>query len=129
MDNNQSLPIKKNVLIVEDESSLSSALQVKLTDLNLVINVAKDVITAKSYIQLNKPNLILLDIILPGAQNGFDLLEELKSQDSTKNIPVIVLTNLDSEKEVSKKIGANEYLIKSDVSLEEIKQKVVNYLK
>lgn len=129
MDNNQNLPLKKNVLIVEDESSLSSALQVKLTDLNLVINVAKDVITAKSYIQLNKPNLILLDIILPGAQNGFDLLEELKSQDSTKNIPVIVLTNLDSEKEVSKKIGANEYLIKSDVSLEEIKQKVVNYLK
>ncbi len=118
-----------NILIVEDESSLSGALQLKLSDLNASIVVAKDVVSARSSIVLNKPDIILLDIILPGAQNGFDLLEELKSQDATKKIPVIVLTNLDSEKEVSRKIGANEYLIKSDVTLEEIKLKVLEYIK
>lgn len=121
--------MKKIILIVEDEKSLSGALSSKLADLGAEILIESDVKSAQISIASHKPNLVVLDIILPGGENGFDLLEEMKRQPETSNIPVIVLTNLDSEEEVSKKIGANEYFVKSDTSLEKVKEKVIEYLK
>ncbi len=120
---------KKIILIVEDEKSLSGALKSKLESLGAEIIVETNVVSARSSVLKHVPDLILLDIILPGGENGFDLLEELKRQPETAEIPIIVLTNLDSEMEVSKKIGANEYLVKSDTTLELVKQKILKYLK
>jgi DNA-binding response OmpR family regulator len=71
-----------------------------------------------------KPDLLLLDIILPGGMNGFDVLEQIKRNDSLKDIPVIVLTNLDSETVIAKKIGAADYMIKSETSLDEMIVKI-----
>jgi len=67
------------------------------------------------------PDLILLDIILP-KKSGFDVLKELKDDEKTKSIPIIVLTNLSQMGDVSKmmEMGITTYLVKSDQSLQDI---------
>ena len=65
------------------------------------------------------PDIILLDIMLPGGMNGFDVLQILKQDQKLKIIPVIVLTNLDSEKKTALELGASDYIIKSDTPLED----------
>ena len=67
-----------------------------------------------------QPDLIVLDIMLPGKVNGFDLLEAFKSDPRVKEIPVVVLTNLDSEEKVAKQIGADDYLVKANTSMEDV---------
>src|SRR5690606_14806726 len=70
--------------------------------------------------QKKSVQLILLDIMLGGQLNGFDVLEQLKRHPHTTQIPVIMLTNLDSEASVAKEIGAAEYLVKSKVAPPEL---------
>ena len=72
-----------------------------------------------------KPDLILLDLILPRI-HGFDVLKKLKEDDETKNIPIIVLTNLEGTGDVEKalELGATTYLIKTNYTLEEIIAKI-----
>lgn len=74
-------------------------------------------------------DLVLLDIMLPGGMNGFDVLEDLKRNQLTSSIPVIVLTNLDSERETALKIGAADYAVKANTSIEETVQKIKQQLK
>ena len=62
----------------------------------------------------------MLDIMLPGGMNGFDVLEKLKADPLTEKIPVVVLTNLDSEEKVAKTIGACDYIVKSDTTKDEL---------
>ncbi len=77
-----------------------------------------------------KPDLILLDIILP-KKDGYEVLTELKSDESTKKIPVILLTNLGSTEDIQKAFekGATTYLIKSDYKLEDVVRKIKETLK
>ncbi len=76
---------------------------------------------AKEY----KPDLILLDLILP-KMDGFTVLEELKKDQSTKDIPVIVLTNLEGTSDVEKvlELGATTYLVKANYDLSEVVAKI-----
>ena len=71
------------------------------------------------------PDLILLDLILPKI-NGFDVLKQLKEDDKTKAIPVIVLTNLEEMSDVDKVIGlgATTYLVKTEYKLEDVLDKI-----
>lgn len=71
-----------------------------------------------------KPNLILLDIMLPQGTNGFDVLEQLKKDEKLKKIPVIVLTNLETEKEIAMSIGVSDYLIKAHVTPNQVVERV-----
>jgi len=76
-----------------------------------------------------KPDLILLDLILPKI-HGFDVLKKLKGDKETKDIPVIVLTNLEKIEDVDKalELGATTYLIKAQYSLEEVEEKIKKVL-
>lgn len=76
------------------------------------------------------PDLVLLDIILP-KKNGYEVLEELKNDEKTKKIPVILLTNLESPEDIEKAFekGASTYLVKSDYRLEDIVKKIKETLK
>lgn len=76
-----------------------------------------------------KPSLIILDIMLPGGKNGFDALESLVGDSDTAKIPVLVLTNLDSEKDVALQIGAKDYLVKANSSIEQVVEKVKQLVK
>ena len=75
--------------------------------------------------QTENPDLILLDLVLP-KMHGFEVLEALKADESTKDIPIIVLTNLEAMGDVEKalELGATTYLVKASYSLEEVVQKI-----
>ncbi len=119
----------KKILVIEDDMSLIRAYQemFKAPDFSVVGTTTGE--EGLTRVQSEKPDLILLDIMLPGGMNGFDVLEQLEASPVTKQIPVIVLTNLDSEEKVSKTIGAANYLVKANTTKEEIVKIVKERLK
>lgn len=114
----------KTLLIVEDELSQQKALFLKLTAEGYRVLTAVSVNDAWVLIGHEHPDLVILDIMLPGGENGFDLLEKLKKDPQCAAIPVLVLTNLDTEEIVTKKIGAADYLVKANTSMEELVRRV-----
>ena len=120
---------KIKVLLIEDEKEV-----LELYNLKLTLD-EYDVITAENGSEgLEKsfkenPDLIFLDIKMPG-MDGFEVLKKLRSDDRTKHIPVIILSNFDEQDMIEKglTLGANEYLIKSQFSPEDISTKVKDFL-
>lgn len=113
------------ILFIEDERHLQKTFRDLLEDEGYQMISA---VNGKEGIQKAKqehPDLILLDLILPKL-HGFDVLEDLKQDQQTEDIPVIILTNLGGTDEVQKalEMGVTTYLVKSDYELEEILNKV-----
>jgi DNA-binding response OmpR family regulator len=115
----------KKILFVEDEATLQEALGDFLTQKGYKIIKALDGETGVRLAKSEKPDLILLDMIIP-YKSGFEVLEELKEEEDTKNIPVIVLTNLEGMKDIDKalSVGATNYLVKTRYSLKEVLEKI-----
>jgi len=116
------------ILLIEDDIDILKVYseKLKLNKHKLVsVNNAED---GLEMISKDKPDLIILDIMLPGKMNGFDLLEEIKGNEATKGIPVIVLTNIDTERETALEIGANEYLVKANTKPSELTLIIDKYL-
>jgi len=113
------------ILIVEDDNFLRDLLARKLThekyDLLVAANGEEGLELAKN----EHPSIILLDLILPG-MDGFEVLTAIKADPNTANIPVIILSNLGQESDIdkAKKIGADEFLIKSNFSIDEVVAKM-----
>jgi len=116
----------KKVLIVEDEDMLASALELKLKHEGLeVVKAANGQLGLEMALSF-KPDIILMDLLMP-VMDGKTMLHELRKLPEYKNIPVIVLTNagnVDNMKETQVYENANEFLVKSNVSLEEVVSKV-----
>lgn len=122
---------KKVVLIVEDEPLLQESLAEQLGDLNCTIVTAREGEEAFQKALSCKPNLILLDILLPN-MDGLEMLEMLRNVEDGKNIPVIVLSNVDPNDDTMKKIevlGVSYYFIKSNVDPSKLKSTVIEMLK
>ena len=120
---------KKIILIVEDDVPLQSAYETALTKIGYEIIFA---VTGSDGLQKAKtenPQLIILDLMLPGGMNGFDVLEQLKNDEKLANIPVFVLTNLDNEEDTAVKIGANKYFVKTNISIDDVIAEVNAVLK
>jgi DNA-binding response OmpR family regulator len=119
---------KKKILVVEDEATLQKALNDVLIQEGYEVISALDGATGLDLAKKEKPNLILLDIILPKI-DGFDVLKNLKEEGS--KIPVIVLTNLSDINDIQKALdlGATTYLVKADFHLEDVLKKVKEVLK
>lgn len=117
---------QKTILIIEDEPDLQRTLGEILHKHNIKVIKALDGELGLKLAQKEKPDAILLDLILP-KKDGFDVLAELKRNTETKKIPVIILTNLEGIMDVQKalSIGATNYLVKANYDLSE----VVNYIK
>jgi len=119
----------KLILFIEDEPTLQKALGDALAGESYEIVSALDgesgLRIAGSRESAKKPDLILLDLILP-KMHGFDVLKKLKENKETKDIPVIVLTNLEGLEEVEKalKLGAFTYLVKANYSIGEVLVKI-----
>lgn len=120
---------KKKILIVEDDNILQKALQEFLSGEGFEISSALDGEEGITMSKSKKPDLILLDIILP-KKDGYEVLKEVKNDPDTKNIPVVLLTNLGSLNDVEKALnmGATTYLIKADYKLEEVSKKIKEIL-
>ena len=115
----------EKVLVVEDERSLMRLYTTKLQMSGYTVESAEDGEEALKKVATFMPDLILLDIIIPKI-DGFAVLEALKESKKTANIPVILLTNLgqDEDVEKGKKLGAKNYLIKSQFTPSEIVAKM-----
>lgn len=108
--------MNKDILLVEDDAILAEMYQEKLTMEGYNIIIAENGEIALKKAKKN-PALILLDIMMPGI-NGFEVLKQLKNSPRTKNVPVIVLTNVgtelsDNDKKLALSLGAVNYLVKS----------------
>jgi DNA-binding response OmpR family regulator len=118
------------ILLVEDEAALQKTLGESLRSRKYEVQSATDGEAAVRLAKSGKPDLILLDLILP-KKHGLEVLEELRQDETTSNIPVIILTNLENVGEVEKAIGlgATTYLVKANYSLNEVIEKVDQVLK
>ena len=120
--------MQKKILIIEDDVVLIEVLATKVKSLNYIVVQAKNGEEGIAKLAQEKPDLILLDVILP-LKSGFEVLEEIKGKQKS-TVPVIILSNLDSPQEIEKgmKLGAVDYMIKSNFSLHEIMSKIAKYL-
>lgn len=119
-------------MIVEDDSFVMDIYKTKLTQEGFGIILASNGLEAMKKLENknDKPDLILLDIVMP-YMDGLEVLKKIKNDDTLRNIPVILLTNLSQKEEVDEglKLGAKDYLIKSHFTPSEVLDKINNYLK
>lgn len=122
--------IKKKIAVVEDDQFLSKAFILKLNAAGFDAIAIRDGQDAFDTISREMPDLVLLDLMLP-KRSGFDILADLKKDEKLKNIPVIIMSNLGQEEEVQRglSLGASEYLVKTNIKLEEVVNKINTYLK
>lgn len=117
--------MKKKILIVDDDKFLRELLIEKLNSLNFEVNSVSESILALNIIKTNKPDLILLDVLLPGL-SGLETLNVLRADDENMHIPVILISRLDEPELIrtAKRLGADDYLVKpftSEILIEKIK--------
>jgi len=116
---------KRHILIVEDEVFLADAYKEALAGKGYEVSDVRNGLEALKWLKKETADLILLDLIMP-KMTGFEFLEELKRLKHHAHVPVIVLTNLGQEKdrEVCDSFGRCHYLIKTEVSLDDIVKEI-----
>lgn len=119
----------KQILLVEDDYFLRNLLLHKLDQEKISVKTASTGKEALDALKDFTPKAIILDLVLPDI-DGFEVLEIIKKQAETKDIPVVVVSNLGQKDEIEKclKLGADDYLIKANFTPKEITDKIKNYL-
>jgi DNA-binding response OmpR family regulator len=118
------------ILIIEDDISMLNMYEKLFTYEGFTVAIAEDGEKGMQKALESLPDIVLLDIMMP-RKSGFQVLEDLKKEEKTKNVPVILLTNLSSESVISEAyaLGAAGYLVKSQTPYDEIVAEVKKYLK
>lgn len=119
---------KKKILIIEDEKDLRFFIAQALKNEGFEVLEAINGEEGMEILKKEKPDLILLDLILPG-MSGYEFLEMIKKDSKLETIPVIILSNLGQEEEIERglKLGAIDFLIKANFSLDEIVEKIKKF--
>jgi DNA-binding response OmpR family regulator len=117
------------ILFVDDDNFLRKVYEAELKEKNFEVILASDGEEGLEKAQLEDPDLIILDMIMP-KKSGFEVLTELQRNPKTRNIPVIILSNLGQEDDKKKGIdlGAVDYLIKDNITLGILVDKINQYL-
>jgi len=121
---------EKYVLVVEDDPFYSKIYKTKLEKEKINAQLAGNGDQALDIIKKNGiPELILLDLLMP-EKDGFQTVEDLKKDEKTKNIPIIILSNLSQEEDIKKvmDMGVTEYLIKANTPLQTVIDKIKSHL-
>jgi len=120
----------KRILLVEDDRFLRKAAEVRLRRAGYTVITAADGEEAIATASAMRPDLVLLDLIMPRMQ-GFEVLRLLRTQPNMDGVPIVVLTNLsqDADRERAMTQGANGYLIKANMSLDALADAVGDVLK
>ena len=115
----------KKILIIEDEKVLLGLLQKKLTQEGYQVSIAEDGQKGMEMVRQDKPDLILLDIVMP-KMGGFEVMEELNKDEELKDIPIIIISNSGQPVELdrAKELGIRDWLIKTDFDPQEVIDKV-----
>ncbi len=117
--------MSKKILIVEDDTFLKSLATTKLTKEGYEVLPAGSVSELDKILESHTPDIILLDLLLPGT-DGFGILKKIRENLKLTDTPVIIFSNLSDEKDIAqaKTLGANHFMIKSNFTLDEIVDKV-----
>ena len=128
-DNSKQAGSKGKVLVVEDDKFLRELLVRKLFGEGFDIQSAIDSEGAFEILSKWTPEIILLDLILPG-EDGFTILEKLKADTKLASIPVIILSNLGQQEDIDKamSLGASDFMVKANFTLDEIIEKIIKAL-
>jgi len=113
------------ILVAEDDKFLTNAYKVKLTKAGFELHLASNGDEALAQIVSCNPDVVLLDLMMP-VRDGFSVLETMKKNPTMSKTPVIVASNLGQKSDIDRglKLGAVDYIIKSDTSMDAIVQKV-----
>jgi len=119
-----------NILLVEDDPFLIEIYTTKLKESGYAVDTAEDGDTALRKVKEKLPDLMLLDIVLPNF-NGWEILRQIKADEMTKGLKVIILSNLGEKDEVEKgiKLGATKYLVKAHYTPSEVVSEVKKIIK
>lgn len=119
----------KTILIIEDDAFLVDAYKVKLSSTPWKVLTVANGNTGYEMALQQKPDLIILDLLIEGL-TGLEVLRKFRDNPQTKNIPVIIATNVNQDEtiEQAKKLGANDYFVKSDISIGDLIAKCERYL-
>lgn len=112
----------KRVLLVDDDPLLNRMYQTKLSKDGYQVDIARNGEEAIAHAKKNKPDIILLDLMMP-KMSGVETLKLLKKDSQLKKVPVLILTNLEDrsgDKKKAKQLGAVDYIVKSEISLREL---------
>jgi DNA-binding response OmpR family regulator len=120
----------KKILIIEDDEFLRQLISKKISSEGFEVSSAIDGTDGIEKVKNEMPDLILLDLLLP-TTDGYEVLSKIKADNATKAIPVIILSNLGQQDEINKamKLGAIDFLVKAQLTPEEIVEKAKNILK
>ncbi len=115
----------KTVLVVEDDAFLLKAYQAKLTSSGFTVIIATDGFEALEALKKEKPDVVLLDLVMP-RMDGFTALAEIKKLPDLQSIPIIVASNLGQQDEIErvKTMGATDFITKSNLSMGELVDKL-----
>ncbi|MBI2611520.1 response regulator [Candidatus Gottesmanbacteria bacterium] len=114
----------KKVLFIDDDASLTRVYHQRLSAEGYEVISAATAEDGLKILETNQPDLVVLDIMLPGAMSGMDLLEKIKRDYKLNKIPTIMLSNIDSHMVKSLELGATWYFVKANSSLDEVIKKV-----
>lgn len=119
----------KKILIIEDEEIMCGLLERKLAQRGYRVSIAKDGVEGIEKMQQEKPDLILLDVIMP-RMDGFEVMEKMAKDRKLKKIPVIIISNSGQPVEIdkAKELGAKDWLIKTQFDPQEVIEKVVKQI-
>jgi two-component system alkaline phosphatase synthesis response regulator PhoP len=111
----------KTILIAEDDRFLAKAYEAKLESSGFIVELARDGEETLKKMKEGKPDIILLDLVMPN-KNGFEVLEDVQKDPSLKKIPIIIVSNLGQEADVKRgmELGAAGYLVKAEYSLQQV---------
>jgi DNA-binding response OmpR family regulator len=116
----------KKVLIIEDDTFLQNLAAKKLTSEGYEVISAGDADSASKSLDEETPDIVLLDLVFPGATDGFGMLKKIRENIKMTKTPVIIFSNLSEDKDIIKarELGATEYMVKSNFTLDELVEKV-----
>ena len=115
------------LLVVEDDLLLDDAYERKFSEV-YDFRLATDGEMGLKFVKEWRPEVVILDIYMPGKLSGLDMLREMKADEKVAHIPVIVVTNLPGVKEEAMKLGAKNVVMKTDVDLDTLDQEIKNCL-
>lgn len=120
----------KSILLVEDDPYISDIYSTKLKEAGFSVEVATEGEQCLRIIKEKKPDLLLLDIVLPNI-DGWEILRKIQEDDKFENLKVIILSNLSQREEVERavKLGAVKYLIKARYTPTEVVEEIKKILK
>lgn len=121
--------MNKKILLIEDDDTISWIYKTKLESEGYLVVLGKNGTEALEMAKAELPDIIFLDIIIPQL-DGFSVLKELKALDVTKDIPVIMLTNLGTEEDKIKgmEMGATDYFVKTNLTPSQFVEKINKYI-